>query len=56
MMKAIIQKLRNSRPVNQFVKPVYFCYIRFVTWIRIKLDISKLRKLDDSKEYICWES
>lgn len=49
MMKAIIQKLRNSRPVNQFVKPVYFCYIRFITWIRIKLDLSKLRKLDDSK-------
>lgn len=49
MMRETIQKLRNSWLVNQFIKPVYFCYIRFVTWMRIKLDLSKLRRLDQSK-------
>lgn len=49
MIKDIVKKLRNSWLVNQFIKPIYFCYIRFVTWIRIKMDLSKLRKLDQSK-------
>lgn len=48
-MKDMIEKLRNSGFVVKCIKPVYFTYIDLITWVRIKMDLGKLKRLNRQK-------